>query len=42
LGVLKELDPKVIEHETVFSENLTTEELELLNELLEKFRNQKN
>lgn len=42
LGVLTELDPKVIEHENVFSENLTTEELELLNELLEKFRNQKN
>ncbi|MCV9933436.1 MarR family transcriptional regulator [Flavobacterium sp. LS1R47] len=42
LDVLTELDPKVIEHETVFSENLTTEELELLNELLEKFRNQKN
>lgn len=42
LGVLTELDPKVIEHETVFSENLTTEELELLNDLLEKFRNQKN
>lgn len=42
LGVLTELDPKVIEHETVFSKNLTTEELELLNDLLEKFRNQKN
>lgn len=42
LDVLTELDPKVIEHETIFSENLTTEELELLNDLLEKFRNQKN
>ncbi|MCV9930133.1 MarR family transcriptional regulator [Flavobacterium sp. LS1R49] len=42
LDVLTELDPKVIEHENVFSENLTTAELELLNELLEKFRNQKN
>jgi DNA-binding MarR family transcriptional regulator len=42
LGVLTELDPKVIEHENVFSENLTSEELELLNDLLEKFRNQKN
>jgi DNA-binding MarR family transcriptional regulator len=42
LEVLTELDPKVIEHENVFSENLTTDELELLNELLEKFRNQKN
>ncbi|MDN3672327.1 MarR family transcriptional regulator [Flavobacterium branchiarum] len=42
LGVLTELDPKVVEHENVFSDNLTTEELELLNGLLEKFRNQKN
>ncbi|KFF19544.1 MarR family winged helix-turn-helix transcriptional regulator [Flavobacterium hydatis] len=42
LEVLNELDPKVIEHENVFSENLTTDELELLNELLEKFRNQIN
>ncbi|MCC9071341.1 MarR family transcriptional regulator [Flavobacterium sp. F-65] len=42
LDVLTELDPKVTDHENVFSENLTTDELELLNELLEKFRNQKN
>lgn len=42
LDVLTELDPKVVEHENVFSDNLTTEELELLNGLLEKFRNQKN
>ena len=40
LEVLKELDPKVIEHETSFSKNLNAEELELLNELLEKYRNQ--
>jgi DNA-binding MarR family transcriptional regulator len=40
LDVLTELDPKVIEHENSFSKNLNTEELELLNQLLEKFRNQ--
>ncbi len=40
LDVLKELDPKVIEHENYFSQNLNTEELELLNTLLEKYRNQ--
>jgi DNA-binding MarR family transcriptional regulator len=40
LDVLTELDPKVIEHEKHFSKNLNTEELELLNELLEKYRNQ--
>jgi DNA-binding MarR family transcriptional regulator len=40
LDVLTELDPKVIEHENVFSQNLTKEELELLNDLLEKFRKQ--
>jgi DNA-binding MarR family transcriptional regulator len=40
LDVLTELDPKVIEHEKYFSQNLNTEELELLNELLEKYRNQ--
>lgn len=40
LDVLNELDPKVIEHEKYFSQNLSTEELELLNELLEKYRNQ--
>ncbi|WP_367754083.1 MarR family winged helix-turn-helix transcriptional regulator [Flavobacterium sp. WC2430] len=40
LDVLTELDPKVIEHEKYFSKNLNTEELELLNELLEKYRNQ--
>jgi DNA-binding MarR family transcriptional regulator len=40
LDVLTELDPKVLEHENFFSKNLNTEELELLNQLLEKFRNQ--
>ncbi|KDN54521.1 MarR family winged helix-turn-helix transcriptional regulator [Flavobacterium seoulense] len=39
LNVLKELDPKVIEHENAFTSNLNTEELEQLNTLLEKYRN---
>ncbi|HWS59679.1 MAG TPA: MarR family transcriptional regulator [Flavobacterium sp.] len=41
LDILTELDPKVKEHEDSFSKNLNSEELELLNELLEKYRNQK-
>lgn len=40
LDVLAELDPKVIEHENFFSKNLNQQELEQLNILLEKFRNQ--
>jgi uncharacterized protein YbgA (DUF1722 family) len=40
LEVLTKLDPKVIEHENYFSNNLNTEELEQLNTLLEKYRNQ--
>jgi DNA-binding MarR family transcriptional regulator len=40
LDVLTELDSKVIDHENSFSKNLNKEELELLNQLLEKFRNQ--
>lgn len=40
LDVLKELDPKVDAHEQRFAKNLTTEELELLNQLLEKYRTQ--
>jgi DNA-binding MarR family transcriptional regulator len=40
LEVLTKLDPKVIEHENYFSSNLDTEELEQLNTLLEKYRNQ--
>ncbi len=40
LDVLSELDPKVLEHEHFFSKNLNSEELEKLNQLLEKYRNQ--
>lgn len=40
LQVLTELDPKVIEHENYFCNNLKTAELEQLNILLEKYRNQ--
>ncbi|NDP26812.1 MAG: MarR family transcriptional regulator [Flavobacterium sp.] len=40
LDVLSVLDPKVKEHENSFSKNLNSEELELLNQLLEKYRNQ--
>ncbi len=40
LDVLSELDPKVIEHENALTSNLNTEELEQLNTLLEKYRNQ--
>jgi len=40
LDLLKELDPKVITHEQHFSKNLKDEELEQLNALLEKYRNQ--
>lgn len=38
LDVLAELDPKVNEHEKQFSSNLSTEELQQLNCLLEKYR----
>lgn len=38
LDVLKELDPKVDAHEREFASNISTEELELLNQLLEKYR----
>lgn len=40
LDVLKELDPKVTQHEECFSKNLNEEEINLLNQLLEKYRNQ--
>jgi len=40
LEVLKELDPKVTRHEEFFSNNLNTDEIILLNQLLEKYRNQ--
>ncbi|MEO8533581.1 MAG: MarR family transcriptional regulator [Flavobacterium sp.] len=42
LDTLKELDPKVDSHERTFAENLEPEELEFLNKLLEKYRNQNN
>lgn len=42
LEVLKELDPKVDEHERAFANNISPEELELLNTLLEKYRTQQN
>ena len=38
LELLAELNPKVECHESALSQNLTTEELEQLNYLLEKFR----
>lgn len=40
LDVLAELDPKVIKYENEFSKNLNNEELEKLNFLLEKYRQQ--
>ena len=40
LDVLHQLDPKVTEHGNYFSKNLNEEELEQLNTLLEKYRNQ--
>lgn len=40
LDVLSELDPKVDENEKELTNNLNTEELEQLNNLLEKYRNQ--
>ncbi|WP_338648273.1 MarR family transcriptional regulator [Flavobacterium sp. KS-LB2] len=40
LDVLAVLDPKIIEHEEFFSQNLTLEEIDQLNQLLEKYRNQ--
>ena len=39
LEILKKLDPIVIEYENSLAKNLTTEELTLLNNLLEKYRN---
>lgn len=41
LDVLKELDPKVDEHENAFADNLKPDELVFLNQLLEKFRTNK-
>lgn len=42
LKLLTELDPKIIENEDYFCSNLSIEELEQLNFLLEKFRNNIN
>lgn len=39
LDILKELDSKIIEHENSFAKNLNTQELQLLNQLIEKYRN---
>ncbi|MFV8271211.1 MarR family winged helix-turn-helix transcriptional regulator [Flavobacterium sp. GT2N3] len=39
LDVLKELDPKVTAHEQFFSKNLNADEIDQLNQLLEKYRN---
>lgn len=39
LDLLNELDPKVLENERLFANNLTQEELLQLNLLLEKYRN---
>lgn len=41
LTLLNELDPKVDEHESLFSKNLTSDELTQLNVLLEKYRSLK-
>jgi DNA-binding MarR family transcriptional regulator len=41
LDLLKELDPKVLDHEKVFASNLSEIELIQLNTLLEKYRNLK-
>ena len=38
LDLLEELDPKVVEHEKEFSNNLSQEEIQQLNTLLEKYR----
>ncbi|TGD58903.1 MarR family winged helix-turn-helix transcriptional regulator [Flavobacterium humi] len=38
LEVLSDLDSKVEDHENYFAKKLTSEELELLNDLLEKYR----
>lgn len=40
LNFLKELDPKIIAHEEFFLKNLNSNEIILLNQLLEKYRNQ--
>ncbi len=42
LDLLDELDPKVLENEKIFSDNLSNEEIKLLNTLLEKYRTLNN
>jgi DNA-binding MarR family transcriptional regulator len=42
IALLSELDPKIKEHEHSFAKNLNRDELEILNELLEKYRNHYN
>ncbi|MDN3677339.1 MarR family transcriptional regulator [Flavobacterium paronense] len=42
LDILSELDPIVVEHEQLFANNLTQQELEQLNTLLEKYRTLNN
>lgn len=39
LDILKQLDPKVNSHELLLSSNLNLDEIEKLNQLLEKYRN---
>ena len=39
LTLLATLDPKIEKHENSFTQNLTTAEIEQLNQLLEKYRN---
>ena len=39
LDVLHELEPKVRHQETSLAQNLTSDELQILNQLLEKYRN---
>ena len=41
MQLLEELDPKVLENEQSFANNLNTDELHQLNTLLEKYRNLK-
>ena len=40
LDVLSLLDPQIIEHEQHFAKNLSSDEINTLNNLLEKYRNQ--
>ncbi len=40
LGLLHELDPKVDQHEQEYASRMSAEELQQLNDLLEKYRNQ--